>query len=323
MRLLHWVLAEESLLPKQFPVEWGAPPPKVQYAGNGLFSALWSDVGDFYRQCGLTPEGEGWIVVTPKSTTWNVDHAPVPQGGLDPQCRWLDKASVSTLWERDATRMKSAAKLPSKARVSFTFLPQSGVAAFQHQRIEVLLKKLEVREFGVVLGDNQSSTVVLGDRTAFASWVIEEPPEEPIGSTGQENTPGERTLLITRLESRAEDFKTLFEAIVSVARKYGAKKIETYNLAPELHPLATSVGGEHQTRKAHLSAIKWYGPERVTGEEEKSEVVWLHNERYRFSTVRFLARLQWLKHRVSDIVGVDGPGDRRLVTGVVLAPIQK
>lgn len=268
------------MLPKQFPMEWGAPPPKIKYAGNGLFSALWSDVGDFYRKCGPTSEGEGWVVVSPNSTTWNVDRVPVAQGGSDLQCRWLDRAGVSTLWEKDATRMKSAAKFPSEARVSFTFLPQNGVAAFQHQRIEVLLNKLEVQEFGVVIGDNQSSTVVLSDRTAFASWVIEEHPQESIGSTGQENTPGERTLLVTRLESRAEDFSALFRAIVSVARKYGTKKIETYNLAPELRALATSVGGEHQTRKVHLSAIKWYGPELLTGEEEKSEVVWLHNERY-------------------------------------------
>jgi hypothetical protein len=280
MRLLHWVIADESLLPKQFPVEWGPPPPRVEHAGKGLFSVLWSDVSDFYYQCGPAPDQKGWVVVSPKSTTWNVDSAAVAQAGLAAQCHWLNRTGVSILWEKDAVKIKSSAGFHSKARVSFTFLPHNGVAAFQYRRIEFLLKKLEVQEFGVVIGDYQLSNGRLSDKTAFASWVMEEPSEEPVDLAGLKTTPDDKTLLITRLESRVEDFEILFKAIVIVAKKYGMKKIETYNLTPELHELATTLGGEHEMRKAHLSAVKWYGPERVKGEGETSEVAWLYNERY-------------------------------------------
>jgi len=301
MRLLHWVIADESLLPERFPVEWGAPPPRVEYAGKGLFSVLWSDVGDFYRRCGPTPEKEGWVVVSPKSMTWDVDSVAVAQeGSLDIQCCWMNKTGVSILWEKDAAKIKSSAELSSKARVSFTFLPHNGVAAFQHRRIELLLKKLEVQDFGVVVGGNQLSNVTLGDNSAYASWVMEEPSEEPLDFKSHESH--DKTLLITRLESRVEDFETLFRAILGVARKYGMKKIETYNLVPELHALATSLGGKQETRKAHLSAVKWYGPERVTSEEERSEVAWLHNERYQF---RILI-MTMTKNKFLGFVGVDG-----------------
>ena len=278
MRLLHWVIADESLLPKQFPVEWGAPPSKVSNAGNGLFSALWSDIGDFYAQCGPLPAEEGWVLVSPKSTIWNVEAAAAAQEeGSNGDYYWLNRISLSTLWEKDTSSIKcSAPEFISKARTSFTFLPHNGVAAYQHERVEHLVQKLDVQEFGVVVGANQLVDVTLTKETAFASWVMEEEPDPD----ATETSPDDKTLLITRLESRVEDFGLLFKAIVSIAKKYGMKRIETYNLTPDLHAIATSLGGGHQARKIHLSAVKWYGQERVTSEAETSEVAWLYNERY-------------------------------------------
>jgi len=39
----------------------GAPPEEITDAGEGLFSVLWSDVGErFYRSAGPGGEGGGW-----------------------------------------------------------------------------------------------------------------------------------------------------------------------------------------------------------------------------------------------------------------------
>ena len=86
--LLHWVISgrtSEYNLP-HFPVEWGAPPPEVAEVGNGVFSVLYSDVGEkFYKQAGPGMEkARGWEARGPISTVWEIPQkADVQQGSPD------------------------------------------------------------------------------------------------------------------------------------------------------------------------------------------------------------------------------------------------
>ncbi|KAG1746774.1 uncharacterized protein EDB91DRAFT_1267561 [Suillus paluster] len=73
MSLLHWVNASRDHLPK-FPEAWGVPPEEVADSGDGLFSVLYSAIGEeFYRSAGPGGnEGGGWELRAPISTTWEV-----------------------------------------------------------------------------------------------------------------------------------------------------------------------------------------------------------------------------------------------------------
>ncbi|KAG6919530.1 hypothetical protein DXG01_005120 [Tephrocybe rancida] len=252
MRLLHWVIADASLLPAVFPDVWGAPPARVTHAGDGRFSVLWSDVGaEFYQRCGPTKDQDGWIVRDPVSTTWDVS-----QEGLSPEATnsdWtsLDEAGVSKLWEDDANNIASTLSVPDTFKASFSFLPHKGVAAFQHWRnMDVLQRHVSprIQHWGIIANSD-----------TFATWTFE-----------VKSRP--KTLLITRLKSCPEDFDKLFLKAMSTARIHGMEKIEVYNLPPNLQSASTRLGGVTVERKEHLSAFKWYGM------QAPSEVAWVLNE---------------------------------------------
>ncbi|KAF9462965.1 hypothetical protein BDZ94DRAFT_1219118 [Collybia nuda] len=263
MSLLHWVLAAEELLPA-FPAEWGSPPARVQHAGAGLFSALWSDIGkDVYRRCGIVPGQEGWVVFDPISTIWNIQpEEPSPadtkEGGfLD--WKWLDEDGVLKLWESDAEDISGSLEVSKTAPVSVAFLPDEGVAAFQHRRFEFFMAEFpRGRHYGIVSG---SASVPFDENVVFATWTMEVHPSAP------------RTLLVTRLRSPAKDFSRLFEKLMQAAREYRLERIEIYNLGEELEKVAGSLGGEKIERDEHMPALMWYGPERT------GEIGWLFNER--------------------------------------------
>ncbi|KAF8074823.1 hypothetical protein FPV67DRAFT_1475081 [Lyophyllum atratum] len=264
MRLLHWVLADASRLPKAFPDEWGAPPARFPHAGEGRFSALWSDIGsNFYKGCGPTSDQEGWIVRDSLSTMWDVRREEQLVEEREPtNWTWLDMAGVSELWERDADDMIHAQGVPDNLGVSFTFLPNKGVAAFQHQRNIHILDRLvpSIQHWGVAV--RPDSPAAIPDTYATWSFEVRPPEREP------------KTLMITRLKSRPETFEKLLEMVMIIAKRQGMDKIEVYNLPGELQPTATSLGGITSEREEHMPAFKWYGT------EDLSQLAWLHNERF-------------------------------------------
>lgn len=250
MRLLHWVLAAEELLPA-FPAEWGTPPLRVPRAGGGWFSALWSDIGkDVYRSCGVLPGGEGWVVVNPVSTLWDVQAAhesvDAKESGGQPEWTLLDEEGVLGLWERDA---EDIARSPgtTETPVSLAFLPIKGVAAFQHRRFGVYLVKEDprVEHYGIVSqpagNEGVELNVPFDENVAFATWTIE--------------TSKPRTLLVTRLRSTPRGFGRLFAELVRVARKHRLDRIEVYNITEELKDVAADLGGRTGEREEHLSAL--------------------------------------------------------------------
>lgn len=286
MRLLHWVLAADELLPA-FPAEWGAPPLRVPHAGGGRFSALWSDIGgDVYRRCGVVPGGEGWVVVSPLSTTWDVQSGPGSAEGGGGDWTWLDEEGVLGLWERDAEDIMRSAGVEGTAPVSLAFLPNKGVAAFQHRRFELFLRQQDppVEHYGVISGG--SVNVPFDENVAFATWTMEV----------WQGTP--RTLLVTRLRSTPGNFGSLLKMLMQVARKHGLERVEVYNLGEELQDSAASLGGKTAEREEHLSSLFWYGPERT------GDVAWLLNER----SVLLVYGFQTGVDSLLDFAGVESSG---------------
>ncbi|KAG6831103.1 hypothetical protein H0H92_012780 [Tricholoma furcatifolium] len=242
MCLLHWVLADATLLPTTFPEDWGAPPARVAHAGEGVFSALWSDIGpNFYKRCGPTEELDGWTVRMPVSTIWDVKPLEEHSSSSDP-IDWvlLDDTQVMDVWEHDAKKILYTFSPPDDHQTSFSFLPHKGVAAFQHWRnYDTLRKRVTppVQDWGIMAGLD-----------TFATWTFEV------------KTPP-KTLLITRLKCSPSDFESLLAMSMSIARKYGMEKVEVYNLPDNLHTVGTRLGGTTGERAEHLSAFKWYGTE--------------------------------------------------------------
>ncbi|KAF7367443.1 hypothetical protein MSAN_00807000 [Mycena sanguinolenta] len=220
MRLLHWVIADESLLPSsKFPAAWGTPPLKVDGTRNGRFSGLWSDVGDFYSSCGPVHgkrEGMG-------DQRYRNDH----------------DAGVSKLWEEDAGKMRADMEKSEHPGISFAYLPIQGVASFQHRRLEIFLQRLPVPP--------QTWGVASTDRTAYATWTIDPRP------------PALRTLTVSRVRADPQNFRGLVGKILEVARKHDVKRIEMWNLPVKLEILAGTFGAATHSREEHLPAFKFYG----------------------------------------------------------------
>ncbi|KAJ7652028.1 hypothetical protein DFH06DRAFT_539691 [Mycena polygramma] len=253
MSLLHWVLADESLLPTAgFPSTWGAPPLKVDGTRDGQFSALWSDVGhDFYRGCGPTPGiPEGWVVKGPVTTLWDLDASYTSDETLE--WTWLDDSGVSKLWEEDAETMRS--DMEKLECTSFAYLPSNGVASFQHRRLRLYLQRLATPP--------QIWGVTSSDRSAYATWTIDPRPPAPC------------TLTVTRLRTDPQRFGELVGKILEVARKHEVKRIEMWDLPLELQLLGTEMGATTHSRSEHLPAFKWYR------RESEAEVSWAFNERF-------------------------------------------
>jgi hypothetical protein len=255
MRLLHWVLASADSLPATFPEEWGPPPPRVERAGNGQCSVLWSDIGpDFYRRCGPTPNDEGWIVTGATSTTWRVSRGS--SGSLknaEGKWSWLDEAGALQLWERDARHITEDARLADGGSVAFVILPWNDVVTYQTRRHQFVLslQGIDFKRWGVMYVDED-------DVASFATWTIDYP---------------SRTLMITRLDCQVALFAELLDLVVGVAQEHGMDKVEIYNLPMSLQSAAAAAGGITGERDEHLSSLKWYG------NENSSDISWLLNER--------------------------------------------
>ncbi|KAJ7924408.1 hypothetical protein B0H13DRAFT_1978306 [Mycena leptocephala] len=226
----------------------------VEGTRNGLFSGIWSDVGDFYNACGPVPGvREGWVVRGTATTVWEVAASPVSNNNAA-EWTWLDDSAVSKLWEEDAEMMRSDMEKSESPGISFTYLPNQGVASFQYRRLEIFLQRLAIppRSWGVASPDH----------AAYATWSIDPRPPAP------------RTLTVTRIRANSQNFGELVGKILEVAQKHDVKRVEMWNLPAELEVLSGTLGATTYSRKDHLPAFKWYG------KEPEAEVSWAFNERF-------------------------------------------
>ncbi|KAF8159770.1 hypothetical protein B0H34DRAFT_417317 [Crassisporium funariophilum] len=268
MRLLHWVLAPETSLPKEFPAEWGLPPPRVSSAGDAVFSVLYSDVGkDFYRVCSTLPaEENGWVVTNPISTTWEVVEidklSPTESKEFVRQWSWLDEGLVYEMWNKDAEMIKQELSLSSLPTPRFTFLPHKGVAEFQHRRLQFFWSKMDPRPtyWGV------SSIDATKDASTFATWTLDVRP------------PTSNKLIITRLRASPEDFESLMTQVMTFAKRHFVEMIEVWNLRSDLKDIAHRLGGKSFARDEHLPSFKSYGGEKP------EDITWMYNEKYMLHT---------------------------------------
>ncbi|KAG2138385.1 hypothetical protein DEU56DRAFT_802953 [Suillus clintonianus] len=257
MRLLHWVTASRANLPK-FPEAWGTPPEEVADAGGGLFSVLWSDVGDeFYRSAGPGGEGGGWEKRGAVSTVWEVG----TEEGDDEGWTWLTQEQLKVLWDHDAgviqrelenMLVKNGLYGVERPAALVTCLPTNGVAAFQIPRATYGSNFSMAGGFWGV----QSSS----DPDTYASWSVEMQPPPP-------------ALIVTRLSASEEMFPGLIAKIKQAARRSGIRKVEVWNLRVGLRDVAEKAGGRTFIRSEHLPQIVWYGP----GTTENVE--WVYNEK--------------------------------------------
>ncbi|KAK0488918.1 hypothetical protein IW261DRAFT_382539 [Armillaria novae-zelandiae] len=255
VRLLHWVLAIDLSSFPPFPEAWGSPPQRPTGVHPGHFSALWSDVGDFYRSCGPTDNIEGWVLMDASTTIWDVNPDAPADSVSDEKWRWLAVEDIQMMYPVDEEKLKQDLIAKSAAldsgKTLLTFLPGEGVEMFQRTRSEYFWGKLEstVTRWGVISDDE----------SAFATWTFERPP---------------KTLLVTRLWVNQENFGDLVAVLKYVARRHGMERIEIWCLPDALKSVAQSHGAIHFERKEHPPALKWYGPESST------DVVWLNRERF-------------------------------------------
>jgi len=256
MRLLHWVMAPHSALPP-FPTGmWGAPPPSSQ-SGKAKFSALYSDIGDFYSLCGPGDEaGSGWAVRGAVWTLWDVGQADESESeSAKLEWEWLDIPEVNNLMQADTEAIKGEMIewTKSTGRRSFAFLPWEGTGLFQIHRILLSPNVPQTKKWGL-----RSKA---GDGPTFATWTID---------TYSSST----HLVITRLRATKTAFPHLIRQIKQLAREHGMQKVEVWNLPEELIGVASALGGKTDERDEHLSAFMWYG-EGLAGDVE-----WLFNEKY-------------------------------------------
>jgi hypothetical protein len=260
MRLLHWVTASRVNLPG-FPKAWGAPPEEVADAGGGLFSVLWSDIGEvFYRLAGPGDKGGGWEKRGAISTIWEVG----TEEGDDEGWTWLTQEQLKGLWNRDAERIRNELTNMPMSNGSYEVehpaalvacLPSDGVSAFQIPRATYIW---EFSMAGGFWGVQSSS-----DPGTYASWSVDMRPPPP-------------TLIVTRLSASEETFPGLIAKIKQAAGRSGIGKVEVWNLGAGLRAVAEKTGGRTFTRPEGLPQIVWYGP----GATENVE--WVYNEKLVF-----------------------------------------
>ncbi|KAG6371625.1 hypothetical protein JVT61DRAFT_9338 [Boletus reticuloceps] len=252
MRLLHWVTSvktSEYNLP-QFPVEWGAPPPVVAEAGNGMFSILYSDVGEeFYKSAGPGIEqAGGWETRSPISTIWKIPEAEVQQGSTDSQWTWLKHGDLDAFWARDVQFIRRTMENLAESSPGYhserpnafvSFLPDEGVGSYHIFR-------------SMFAADSIVSTDVWGCR---------------------EENHRHRSAGLCDMVGRQSEFPNLLRHIQAAARKSSIGKMEIWNLPKHLLKAAAETGGQTFERKKALSGIKWYG----TGKTE--DIEWILNEK--------------------------------------------
>lgn len=252
MRLLHWVLAPEGSIPAEFPAEWGTPP--VARLQDGIFSVLYSDIGDqFYRlNCSPLPKQDlGWMTTGQINTTWPAAKMPLDSA----QWVFLSKEEADKVWEEDAQLMKKdALAVAHTGGVACSFLPDRGNGRLSYERHRKLKNGLTLEVVGIQLARNSPE-----DPLVFATWAAES--SESL------------TLVLTRLRATKEMFGGLLAQIMAFAERHGVDMIETWNLPENLSAVAKELGGHTFKRNNHLSAIKWYGP------EAQNEVKWMFNEK--------------------------------------------
>ncbi|KAG2076269.1 hypothetical protein BDR04DRAFT_1003597 [Suillus decipiens] len=258
MRLLHWVIASRDNLP-EFPEAWGTPPEEVADAGGGLFSVLWSDVGEeFYRSAGPGSEGDGWEKRELVSTIWEVG----AEEGDDEGWKWLTQEQLKGLWYHDAGLIrKELENMPVKNGLCeverptalVTCLPTNGVAAFQIPRATY------TSNFSMAGG--LWGVQSLSNPDTYASWSVEMQPSPPM-------------LIVTRLRASEDSFAGLITKIKQVARRSGIRKVELWNLQVGLRDVAEKMGGRTSIQSEHLPQIMWYGPGTT------KNVEWVHNEKF-------------------------------------------
>jgi len=253
MRLIHHVLSPGSLPP--VPPEWGSAPTSHPSCGKkAQFSVLYSDVGDFYKHCGPSPNSPGWCVHSPVSTIWTIESEGInyvdesndkPELLTEEQCR--------RVWEIDAQYIRDTfSQLPSSPRARFTFLPNQGVAAFLIRRSAFFLaySKQFPKYWGISIPHKESSV--------YATWTLDTDPLQ---------------LVVTRLRATPESFPILVRGLAAAACDHGANTTEVWNLDVGLVGVAASLGGKTGPRKDHLPCMAWYGP------EDPGQVEWLFNEK--------------------------------------------
>ncbi|KAH7883910.1 hypothetical protein F5I97DRAFT_1930127 [Phlebopus sp. FC_14] len=251
MRLLHWVISgrtAEYNLPG-FPAEWGAPPPEVHEAGNGLFSVLYSDVGEnFYKQAGPGLEkGGGWEARGPISTTWKISsEGQQSEEGWS----WLKHEDLDALWAKDVELItRGLQNLPLSSSTYYTesptalvtYLPDKGVGSFHIFRSMFCSEDVVSMD---IWGVEKSSKTT--DQPTYATWSVDVRPLPP-------------TLIVTRISATEAEFPGLLAKIQEAARKSGIGRMEVWNLPHHLMKAAAEKGGKTFERKEHLPAIKWYG----------------------------------------------------------------
>ncbi|KIJ68755.1 hypothetical protein HYDPIDRAFT_106999 [Hydnomerulius pinastri MD-312] len=270
MRLLHWVTSgrtSEYNLP-EFPAEWGAPPPEVEAAGKGLFSILYSDVGDvFYQQAGPGLEkGGGWEARGPISTIWDVpQHGPTEVQSSEKGWTWLNYGDLDALWAKDVQLLTRALKdLPASSptyhterpTALVTYLPDNGVGSFHIFRSTFASHNIVSMDvWGVEKTDGNP------DLPTYATWSVDVRPLPP-------------TLIVTRINSSEADFPALLGKIQEAARKSGIGKMVVWGLPQHLLKVAADTGGTTFERKNHLPAIKWYGKGTT------ADMEWVFNEKF-------------------------------------------
>jgi hypothetical protein len=269
MRLLHWVTSgrtAEYNLP-EFPAEWGAPPPEVKAAGNGMFSVLYSDVGEnFYKRAGPGLEkAGGWEAREPISTIWEIpQHAKTQQKDSETEWTWLKYGDLDALWAKDVqlirrtmenVRESSPTYYTERPTAFVSYIPDKGVGSFHIPRSMFAAENEASVDIWAVEKNNGST-----DQPTYASWSVDARPLPP-------------TLIVTRISANETDFPELLGKIQELARKSGIGRMEVWNIHKHLLKVAAETGGQTFERKEHLPAIKWYGKGTT------ADIEWAFNEK--------------------------------------------
>jgi len=260
MRLLHFVLADPSLLPP-FPTEsWGAQPiipsnTNFPY-GRGVATALYSDVGpDFYRICGPgigeVGKDKAWVEHDPISTIWPVRSSPELAEGIE----WISASELAAIWDLDADAIKKETGV-TDTHASFSFLPNNGVTQFLFERNKYAIPE-NIDPDTLMWGAKITADSDDVQCPYFVTWTL-----DPTRS-------GLSTLVIARLRASPANLSKLLGAAKKVAVDLGLEQVEVWNLEPELRAPAKELGGKTGPRDDHLPSLAWY---------RGGDVVWRFNE---------------------------------------------
>ncbi|KAG8220115.1 hypothetical protein J3R82DRAFT_1135 [Butyriboletus roseoflavus] len=191
MRLLHWVTSRrtsEYNLP-HFPAEWGAPPPEIEEAGGGLFSILYSAVGDdFYKETGPGIEKSGgWETRRPISTTWEIPvQDEVEQDSTDNKWTWLKYGDLNAFWAKDIQLIRhTMMNLPDsnpdyhteRPTAFVTYLPDEGVGSFHIFRSMFAVDNIVSMN---VWGIEKKESYPDQPLTTYATWTVDTKPLPPV-----------------------------------------------------------------------------------------------------------------------------------------------